>query len=155
MKPEFTDEVLALLKKNYVTLWDFQKAWFCIICGHDEEALEHLDRDDLELFYKNGKWKLNLYKGDSKGYKEFRSLLKERGFDDTHGLLGLHAPGYSIIKKKELEDSYTELLRCFPETSNDEVVDKIIDAYRIFQEPGRTQYTIPLLSNFLKTLEFD
>lgn len=154
MKPEFTEEVLSLLKKNFIPKWSFEKAWFCIICGHEEEALEHLDVDDLELFYKNGRWKLNLYKGDSKGYKEFRSLLKERGFD-THGLLGFHPSGYVLIKPRELEESYTELMKNFPETSNEEVIEKIVDAYRIMQSPGEEKYFIPLLSNFLKTLEFD
>lgn len=148
---DFSEEVHKKIKKLYIPLWNFKKAWFCIENNKFEEALEHIDIDDLNEFYQKGKWTVTLFAGDNKKFKEFKSLLKEKGFNEL-GLTGHYTQAPYTLFGKELENEYNSLIEQGWE--NDRLVNKIIDAYREFQNPELTKHFIPKLHNYLKDLKY-
>ncbi len=149
---EFNDEFKELLKKNHIPVWNMIRAWLCIEFDRYDEACEFVDCDDLKMFW-DKKWKVNLFKGDHGRFKDFKNSLKLSGFG-MNGLEGhYHKASYSLISS-DLEPEFNRLVKRFPEVLDAEIVDKIIDSYRDYQEPGKQQYFIPKLSNFIKNLDF-
>ena len=137
MRP-FNKKTLGLLSKRHITVWDFKKAVFAIQEGHAEEALDHIDKLDLSVFYdEHGeKFKFELFDKDP-SYREFRKKLEEKGFNSS-GLVGLYTPGYVIF-----DDFSEEYERLQDEYDDDQILDKIIDFYRDAQAFGKSSYAIP------------